>query len=318
MRINRYLASAGFGSRRAVEELVRLRRVAIDGETVTELATTVPPEAEVTVDGKPARPARHAVYFMMNKPAEYLVSQSDPQGRRLAIDLIRPIFSGHLFSVGRLDYLSTGLLIFTNDGDLARDLMHPRYQIEREYVVETRRPCEDSVLETFTNGITIEGEHYRCLRCQRLSARRIRVVLAEGKNREIRRVFQFLHAPVVRVHRVRFGNLRLGELPEGLVRPLNEAEILALQALVAAVPKRRPAPPRTTLPRPGSTPPLPPSSRPASRRPPSPRSDHRDGSRSGSRPPQRKDGHDANRHKPGKPTGHRGKPHPGDRRGRRD
>lgn len=238
MRINRFLASAGYGSRRSCEELVLHRRVAIDGETVTELSTTVPSGAMVTVDGKPAHRARHLVYFMLHKPAQYIVSQADPQGRALAIDLVRPLYSGHLFSVGRLDFLSTGLLIFTNDGDLARDLMHPGKRIEREYVVETRRPCEDSVLQAFETGITIEGERYRAARCIRLSARRVRVVLTEGRNREIRRVFQFLHAPVSRVHRVRFGKLRLGELPEGAVRPLNPSEVRALQAETSERPER--------------------------------------------------------------------------------
>ena len=244
IRINRYLALAGHGSRRKVEELVKHHRVQVDGETVTDLSTRVGPGQTVRVDGKPVHPARKTVVYALNKPARVLVSESDPQGRPLAIDMVKPLYSGRLFSVGRLDFLSTGLLLFTNDGNLAQALMRPTTAVEREYVVEASDPIPDDVLEQFTRGLTVEGQRYQVQRYKRHAARRVSLVLDEGKNREIRRVFAHFKIKVRRIYRNRYGPITLGHLPEGEARPLTHSEVERLQHAVRRPHHRNPRDPR--------------------------------------------------------------------------
>ena len=146
------------------------------------------------------------------------------------------ITRGRLFSIGRLDYMSGGLILFTNDGDLAQKLIRPITGIEREYVIETREPIEEELLEAFRRGITIEGVEYHLRSYRRHSARRVALVLNEGKNREIRRVFAHFRRKVRRIYRNRYGPIHLGALPEGQVRRLNENEVERLKRSV--VPKR--------------------------------------------------------------------------------
>ncbi|MEX2444548.1 MAG: pseudouridine synthase [Alkalispirochaeta sp.] len=234
IRINKYLSQAGHGSRRKVEELVRQRRVQVDGETIEDLSTRVSPDQVVKVDGTTVHPARRTAVFALNKPVRVLVSEHDPEGRPLAIDLVRHLYSGRLFSVGRLDFLSSGLLLFTNDGDLAQALMRPTSVIEREYVVETSDPINDETLEAISRGVTIEGVRYRIARYHRHAARRVSLVLEEGKNREIRRVFAHYRLRVRRIYRNRYGPITLGKLPEGEARPLTPGEIERLRAAVSA------------------------------------------------------------------------------------
>lgn len=239
VRINKFLSLAGLGSRRKTEELVREGRVQIDGETVVDLSSRVGEDQIVRVDGKVVHASRRAVVFALNKPVRVLVSESDPEGRPLAIDLVRHLYSGRLFSVGRLDFLSSGLLLFTNDGDLAQALMHPRTAIEREYVVETAEPVSDEVLAAFRAGVTIEGVRYRVARYHRHSARRVALTLEEGKNREIRRLFANYRITVQRIYRNRYGPITLGRLPAGEARPLTPNEI---ERLRKATEKRHGAP----------------------------------------------------------------------------
>lgn len=238
IRINRYLALANQGSRRSCEALVRAGRVQIDGETVTDLAVRVFPGAVVRVDGRIVHPDRNTVLFALNKPVRVLATESDPQGRPLAIDLVRPFYSGHLFSVGRLDYLSSGLLLFTNDGDLAQSLMRPESEIDRVYTVETAVPVPDEMLEQFLRGITVEGIRYTCRSWHRHSARRVSLTLREGKNREIRRVFSRFRIKISRIYRIRYGTVSLGSIPEGQARRLSAEEVRRLRALVEKKKKR--------------------------------------------------------------------------------
>lgn len=233
IRINKYLSQAGYGSRRKVEELVRQRRVQVDGETIEDLSTRVSSDHVVKVDGTTVHPARRTAVFALNKPVRVLVSEHDPEGRPLAIDLVRHLYSGRLFSIGRLDFLSSGLLLFTNDGDLAQALMRPSTAVEREYVVETSDPITDEILDAITRGVTIEGVRYRVARYHRHAARRVSLVLEEGKNREIRRVFAHYRLRVRRIYRNRYGPITLGKLPDGEARPLTANEIERLRAAVA-------------------------------------------------------------------------------------
>lgn len=230
IRINRYLSNAGLGSRRSVEQYIRDRRVQVDGETVTDLSTRVHPGQQVRVDGREIHTARSTVVFALNKPPRVLVSEADPDGRPLAIDLVRPHYSGRLFSVGRLDFLSSGLLLFTNDGDLAQALMRPATGVEREYVVECGDPVPETLLEQFLKGISIEGVTYRARTFRRHSQRRVSLVLTEGKNREIRRVFTDARIKVKRIYRNRYGSVSLGSIPPGEVRQLSDQEVRRLQS----------------------------------------------------------------------------------------
>lgn len=228
-RINLYLSQAGLGSRRACEEFVRHGRVQVDGEVITDLSRRIAVGETVRVDGRIVHPSSRAVVFALNKPERVLTSTADPEGRALAIDIVRPHFSGRLFSIGRLDYMSTGLLLFTNDGDLAQALMRPSHKVDREYIVETKLPVPEEMLHQFRRGVTIESITYRAVHYARKSARRVAIVLSEGKNRELRTVFAHFHLPVRRIHRVRYGPIRLGELPPGSVRRLNEREVQTLR-----------------------------------------------------------------------------------------
>ncbi len=239
MRINRYLALANQGSRRSCEQLVREGRVQLDGETVRDLSCRVSPESTVRVDGRIVHPDRNTVVFALNKPVRFLSTESDPQNRALAIDLVRPKYSGHLFSVGRLDYLSSGLLLFTNDGDLAQGLMRPETGMDRVYTVETGAPVSDEILNQFTRGVTIEGVRYQCRSWHRHAARRISITLQEGKNREIRRVFTHFRVKIKRIYRTRYGPITLGSLPEGQARQLTTEEVRRLQSALEAGNRRK-------------------------------------------------------------------------------
>ncbi|SIQ00094.1 23S rRNA pseudouridine2605 synthase [Alkalispirochaeta americana] len=231
MRINRYLALANQGSRRSCEDLIRAGRVQVDGETTTDLSCRVGSDSVVRVDGKIVYPDKQTIVYALNKPVRVLSSEADPQGRPLAIDYVRPLYSGHLFSIGRLDFLSSGLLLFTNDGDLAQRLMRPEAGIDRVYTVETAAPVPDEMLEQFTRGVVVEGIRYRCREYRRHAARRVSVILQEGKNREIRRVFAHFRIKVHRIYRVRYCSVSLGSLPEGEARPLTDEEVRRLQVL---------------------------------------------------------------------------------------
>ena len=232
-RINKFLAAAGLGSRRSCEALVTDGRVSVNGEPATSLATRVGINDRVSVDGRRVYPARSTVLILLNKPQRYLTANRDDSDRDLAIDLVRPLYGGHIFPIGRLDFLSSGLLIYTNDGDLAERLLHPRYQVEREYLVETGQPIPEEILQRFTEGVTVEGERYAAKEYQVLSGRRVRLVLSEGKNREIRRVLQSFKVKIKRVHRTRYGPISLGKLGPGQARPLSIAEVTALYKSVA-------------------------------------------------------------------------------------
>lgn len=229
VRINRYLASAGYGSRRKCEDLVREARVSVNGETITDLSTRVSDSDRVSVDGREIHAARKKVYILLNKPRNVITSASDDRGRPVAIDLVRPLYSGHLFSIGRLDFQSTGLLLFTNDGELAQRLSHPSREIEREYIVETRDTVDEDLLRQFKRGIKVEGEQYSLHRYVIHTERRISLILSEGKNREIRRVFDHFGIKINRLHRTRYGPIGLGKIPPGGNRFLSEGEIEQLK-----------------------------------------------------------------------------------------
>jgi len=179
---------------------------------------------DIRFDGKEVKPESRFFYLVLNKPPLYISSSSDPQNRPLALDLLPPC-GARLYSVGRLDFRSSGLLIFTNDGNFAARIGHPRAEIEKEYIAESTVPVPARAIEDFKRGVEIDGVLYRARDIERIGNRTIRVILVEGKNREIRRVFSHFHLHLADLKRVRIGPCSLGNLKEGETRALTREEL---------------------------------------------------------------------------------------------
>jgi len=229
LRLQVYLAHAGIASRRAAEEIIAEGRVSVNGVVISAQGSRVFPGDTVLLDGKEVRTESRQIYLALNKPPGYICSSSDPQGRPLAIYLLPDEIRERLYNIGRLDFMSCGLIFFTNDGEFAARLGHPRAGIEKEYMVEATGHIPDALIEAFEKGISIEDVHYRAQLIERLDSRAIRVVLVEGKNREIRRVFSYFHLHPFRLRRTRIGPVKLGELAEGESRMLKKFELDALK-----------------------------------------------------------------------------------------
>jgi 23S rRNA pseudouridine2605 synthase len=231
-RLNKFLAHAGVGSRRHCDELIRRGRVTIDGKVVRELGTKVEPEAiEVCVDGQPLK-AERAVHWLVNKPRGVLCTNHDPAGRPRAIDLV-PHVHQRVYTVGRLDEDSEGLLLLTNDGDLAHRLMHPRFGVDKTYVVQVAgRPGRED-LQQILQGVWLSDGHVKARHVRRLKSQGesawLEIVLNEGKNREIRRMLARLNHKVLRLKRTAIGPVQLGRLASGRSRPLTKNELSRLR-----------------------------------------------------------------------------------------
>ena len=238
MRLNRFLAAAGLGSRRACEAIITAGRVQVNGRPVTNLATTVLPEDAVKVDNRPVH-AEQQVCVLLNKPVGFLSTRTDPNQRDTVFDLLPPDMP-RLFHVGRLDLDSEGLLLLTNDGDLALHLTHPRYKIEKEYEVQLDRPFDTALTEKLLRGVYIpmdsrvEGQPPERVRAKaeaihRLGPNKLKVILRQGLKRQIRLMFLEVGYEVKRLERVRLGPLRLGRLKPGAWRYLDAGELAALR-----------------------------------------------------------------------------------------
>ena len=234
IRLHVFLARAGVGSRRKCEEYIEAGRVRVNGQRIREQGVQVTAADIVTFDARPVKITSTNLYIALNKPKRYLCSNSDPQGRPLAIDLLRPRYRQRLFSIGRLDYLSTGLILFTNDGDFARDVSHPSSEIEKEYHVDLRYPVAEERLRAFRKGISIKGETYTIASYRYRNARSVALTLVEGKNREIRRVFDHWGIQIKRLKRVRIGIVTIDGLEVGQSRPLSAKEIQWLRSAASS------------------------------------------------------------------------------------
>jgi len=230
MRLQRYLAMCGIASRRKAEEFILEGRVKLNGDVVRVLGTKVVPGDVVKFDDRTVSPERVKLYIALNKPRGYICSSSDPDGRPKAIDLLSDAFNERIFSIGRLDFNTSGLLLFTNDGDFAKVVSHPSSQIEKEYLVETSEPIQDASLKDFKKGVMIDRVRYRILRYEQIGKQKVRIVLIEGKNREIRKLFESAGFYVKKIHRVRIGPVQLGNLRPGAYRLLSEREKAVLYA----------------------------------------------------------------------------------------
>ena len=204
-RLNKFLAHAGVGSRRHCDDLILRGRVAVDGQVVRELGTKIDPgRQQVAVDGQPLRTER-LVHWLVNKPRGYLCTNDDPAGRPRAVDLV-PHVSQRVYTVGRLDEESEGLLLLTNDGDLAHRLMHPRFGVEKTYHVQVAGLPQREDLQQLLKGVWLSDGHVRARRVKRLKTQGesawLEVVLSEGKNREVRRMLARLGHKVMRLRRI--------------------------------------------------------------------------------------------------------------------
>lgn len=231
MRLQKLLADAGVASRRASEAIILAGRVQVNGQTVRKLGVSVDSKTDrVTLDGRPIQ-SREKAYLMLHKPVGYLCSRSDPGGRPLVGDLLPPMWR-HLFTVGRLDFESEGLLLLTNDGEFSLRLTHPRYGVRKGYVVTLDRPLTPEQFEQLTRGVYVEGERLGAERVRPLPSahnpRVLEIELVEGRYRELRRMFTTLGCTVQRLKRVRVGSLKLDRLPVGKWRRLAPAEVRAL------------------------------------------------------------------------------------------
>jgi 23S rRNA pseudouridine2605 synthase len=232
-RLQKVLAAAGVASRRESEQLILEGRVEVDGAVVTELGTRVNPATqEIRVDGETLTRPR-LVYYAVHKPAGVVSTAKDPSGRPRVIDLLPPSV-GRVFNVGRLDLESEGLILVTNDGELAQQLTHPSHGVEKTYAVQVAGHVTPEILEQLRKGVHLAEGFVRVVNVQLKSRRKnsslLEIVLDEGRNREIRRLLARLGHKVQRLTRIAVGRVRLGQLPRGAYRPLTPVEIRNLQA----------------------------------------------------------------------------------------
>ena len=227
IRLNRFLAAAGLGSRRGTEELIQAGRVRINKRQVTSLAERVPEGAEVTVDGKPVR-ASLGVVIALHKPRGVICTAS-AQDRRPIITELMPKHFGRLFTVGRLDADSEGLLLLTNRGDLAQHLAHPRHKVEKEYRVRLDRAPDPAALRQMEKGIRLEEGLAKAEKAEFVVGREVRVILRQGMKLQIRLMFRKLGFTVERLKRTRIARLELGTLATGAWRVLPEREVRRLE-----------------------------------------------------------------------------------------
>ena len=233
-RLQKVLAAAGVASRRECELLITEGRVEVDNQVVTELGIRVEPAKQtIHIDGE-LLPQKKRLYFAINKPEGVVSTARDPSGRPRVIDLAPPD-AGRLFNVGRLDMASEGLILVTNDGELANQLTHPRHGVEKTYHVQVAGQPTGETLATLRKGVRLsEGKahfvHAR-IKSRKKNSTILEVVLDEGRNREIRRVLARVGHKVQRLTRVAVGPVRLGELPSGACRPLTPKEIKSLHAV---------------------------------------------------------------------------------------
>lgn len=223
MRLNRFLAAAGVGSRRHCDELIAASRVSINGQVCTNFSAQPTARDHVKVDGKMLH-ADPPLTIMLHKPAGFVSTRKDSHARDTIFDLLPAKFS-RLFNIGRLDTQTEGLLLLTNDGELALRLTHPRYKIDKEYEVTLDRPWDPSLKPKLSKGIFLDGKRARVERLRSISPTRLHVILRQGINRQIRRMFEAVGYKVKHLLRVRVGKLRLGELPRGHWRALTKREL---------------------------------------------------------------------------------------------
>ena len=232
IRLQKYLADCGLGSRRFCETLITAGRVSVDGKTVTELGTKVDPAVQKVICNGESIAKEATVTYLLNKPPMVICTSNDPQGRTTVLDLLNDL-PERVYTVGRLDFMSEGLIMVTNDGALAHALMHPRYHIEKVYKVWIDSPIGYHQLQKMTRGIPNQGETLRVLDIDEGKHTRngveYTITLGEGKNRHIRRLMEHFDKKVFRLMRISIGPIRLDDLKTGDWRSAKPAELKLLR-----------------------------------------------------------------------------------------
>jgi 23S rRNA pseudouridine2605 synthase len=231
MRLQKYIAECGVASRRKSEELIKQGRVKVNGITVSEMGVKVSDEDVVEVDGRRISLEQKKVYIMLNKPVGYISSVRDQFSRNTVVDLIKGV-KERIYPVGRLDYDTSGLLLLTNDGDFAFRLTHPKHEMKKTYIAEMEGVPDSNDIESFQNGLRIEdyvtSPAELTVLEKKKSSSMVKVVIHEGKNRQVRKMCDAIGHPVISLKRIAIGDLYLKGLPEGQWRYLKEEEIKML------------------------------------------------------------------------------------------
>lgn len=234
MRLQKYLASCGVASRRASEKLIAEGHVSVDGLVVTEMGTQVEEGQRVCVDGRPVTPEAQKHYIMYHKPAGEVTTVHDPEGRATVLDRFKD-YPVRLYPVGRLDYDSEGLLLLTNDGDLTERMLHPSREVEKVYLARVSNVVTPAEARRLERGVMVDGRMTSHAKAKILSQQNLftdmLITIHEGRNRQVRKMVEQIGHQVVLLRRIRFGPLKLGELPRGMWRPLTDAELDAIQNL---------------------------------------------------------------------------------------
>lgn len=234
MRLQKYLASCGVASRRGAEKLIAEGHVTVDGLTVCEMGTQVEEGQTVRVDGHLAQPESQKYYIMYHKPAGEVTTASDPEGRATVLDKFRD-FPARLYPVGRLDYDSEGLLLLTNDGGLTERMLHPSMEVEKTYLARVSNQVTPDEARRLESGVMVDGRKTARAKVRILTAgpmySDLIITIHEGRNRQVRKMVEQVGHQVVQLRRIRFGPLRLGDLPRGMWRELTAEELGKLQAL---------------------------------------------------------------------------------------
>lgn len=231
MRINKYLASCGEGSRRGVEALVTDGRVRVNGRQVTDLSFDVNLEKDkVMVDSRQISHFPEILYFILNKPKGVVTTVKDDKGRKTVMDFVPKIYQNIIFPVGRLDYDSEGLLILTNDGELTQKLTHPSGKIAKTYIARIEGTLDVKQIEQLSKGVVIDGKKTLPAKVRLIDFRdnnsRLEVTIIEGRNRQIRKMFEVVGKEITLLKRVQIGNLRLGGMGRGEIKQISRTEVL--------------------------------------------------------------------------------------------
>ncbi|HTP66292.1 MAG TPA: pseudouridine synthase [Geobacteraceae bacterium] len=244
-RLQKILANAGIASRRAAEGLMTSGRVAVNGVVVTELGAKADPEHDrITVDGRPVRASGEKLYILLNKPVGYVTTLKDPQGRPVVTDLLKGV-KERVYPVGRLDYNTEGLLLLTNDGELANRLAHPSHEVEKEYLVRVRGAVASEQVRLLADGVELDDGRSAPAKVgqvrQSASNTWLSITIHEGRYRQVRRMCEAVGLSVVRLKRTRYGILETGLLKPGEFRSLTSLEVEGLRALCKTAKRRNKA-----------------------------------------------------------------------------
>ena len=234
MRLQKYLALCGVASRRTAEKMIAEGRVTVDGVKVTEMGVQVEVGQDIRVDGKLVTPEPEKYYIMYHKPAGEVTTASDPEGRATVLDKFRD-FPARLYPVGRLDYDSEGLLLLTNDGDLTERMLHPSREVDKVYLARVSNTLTPEEARRLENGVMVDGRRTARAKCRILGVKGlytdILVSIHEGRNRQVRKMVEQVGHQVVMLRRIRFGPLKLEDLPRGMWRELTPEEVQELKKL---------------------------------------------------------------------------------------